>query len=355
MAAVWKTCQQCLRYGLKNKSIYTALPAINVISTRTFKPRWVAPTLRELKRRKDVEDDRNGGPKIFHRSTFLEWNYDAEIFAFSNRLGEKFNDSSLRAALTHRSYVERETARLSEIGVDSNLLLQDNEALSVEGGEMISRFINGYLRAVFTQVPEELIRAMHDFLTSTSTLHTVAKHIGLGDLMLCAEFPCKPETYVKSFKAIVAALAESSGEECARIFVQDLVVTQLYGQDVNELWNPADPVGNLTAILKREEKAEPEFRLIRQAGSNSILAVYYVGVYSDKNFIAEGAGESLEIAKDMAAREALKHFFHTEDSMRALPFGRQLKDIQSKIAELENQPNLPLSKWISNKVTSVVH
>lgn len=83
-------------------------------------------------------------------------------------------------------------------------------------------------------------------------------------------------------------MAESSGEERARIFVQDLVVTQLYGQDVNELWNPVDPVGNLTAILKREGKAEPEFRLIRQAGSNSILGVNYVGLYSDKNFISEG-------------------------------------------------------------------
>nr|SVE76031.1 EOG090X0DYO [Daphnia hispanica] len=355
MAALWKTCQQCLRYGRSNGSIYTSITTVNIISKRNFKPQWVAPTLRELKRRKDVEESFNGGPKIFHRSTFLEWNYDAEIFAFSNRLGEKFNDSSLRAALIHTSYVERETARLSDIGVDSKLQLQDNEALSLKGGEMMSNFINGYLRAVFTQVPEELIRAMHDFLTSISNLETVAKHIGLGDLMLCADFPCKAETYVKSFKAIVAALAESSGEERARIFVQDLVVTQLYGQDVNELWNPADPIGNLTAILKREGKAEPEFRLIRQAGSNSVLAVYYVGIYSDKNFISEGAGESLEIAKDMAAREALKHFFHTEDSMRALPFGRQLKNIQAKITQLENKPNLPLSKWISEKVVSVVH
>ncbi len=74
----------------------------------------------------------------------------------------------------------------------------------------------------------------------------------------------------------------------ARIFVQDLVVTQLYSQDINELWNPQDPVGNLTAILKREGKGEPEFRLIRQTGINSILAVYHVAIYSDKNFIAEG-------------------------------------------------------------------
>lgn len=96
------------------------------------------------------------------------------------------------------------------------------------------------------------------------------------------------ETYVKSFQSVVAALCESSGIERARLFVQDLVITQLYGQDLNELWNPVDPVGILTAILKREAKGEPEFRLIRQVGSKSILAVYHVGIYSDKKFIAEG-------------------------------------------------------------------
>ena len=136
-------------------------------------------------------------------------NYDAEIFAFSNRLGEKFNEATLRTALTHKSYVERETARLSAVGVDSYLQIQDNEELAVAGGEMISKFTNGYLRAVFTHVPEELImyvsysnlpkvvimfnsigifvfRAMHDFLTSTSNLETVGKNIGLGDLILCS-------------------------------------------------------------------------------------------------------------------------------------------------------------------------
>lgn len=180
------------------------------------------------------------------------------------------------------------------------------------------------------------------------------------------DFPCKPETYVKSFKAIVAALEESSGEEKARIFVQDFLVTQLYGQDVNEIWNPVDPVGILSTILKRENRNEPEFRLIRQAGPNTILASFHVGVYCDKVYLAEGnslksrfwtinwplfpgTGESVAIAQEMAARNALKRIFGTEDSMKALPFGRQLKTIQSKIVSLENQPNVPLSQWTSNQ------
>ena len=67
-----------------------------------------------------------------------------------------------------------------------------------------------------------------------------------------------------------------------------MIVTQLYGKDVNEIWNPVNPVGILAEILAREGKAEPEFRLIRQAGHGTILAAYHVGVYSDKILIASG-------------------------------------------------------------------
>ena len=149
----------------------------------------------------------------------------------------------------------------------------------------------------------------------------------------------------------------------------------LYGQDVNEIWNPIDPVGILARILKRESRGEPEFRLIRQAGPNTILASYHVAVYSDKNFVAEGkfkihgpnfsillffheiatlgTGESIETAQEMAARDALKRFFSTEDSMRALPFGRQLKKIQEKITQLEFNPNIALNEWTSYNVSSL--
>lgn len=66
--------------------------------------RWVAPTLHELQRRKVKAGPEPPAP----RSDFLEWNYDAEIYAFSKRLGEEFKDDVLRTALTHESHVVKE-------------------------------------------------------------------------------------------------------------------------------------------------------------------------------------------------------------------------------------------------------
>lgn len=75
--------------------------------------------------------------------------------------------------------------------------------------------------------------------------------------------------------------------------------------------------------------------------------------FDEPQFHSLGTGESISIAQEMAARNALKRMFGTEDSMKALPFGRQLKTIQSKIISLESQPNVSLSQWTSREVSHI--
>lgn len=61
----------------------------------------MSPTLREVyNRRKKL-----GPEPLKPRSSYLEWNYEAEVFAFGKRLGEEFKSDILKQALTHRSYV----------------------------------------------------------------------------------------------------------------------------------------------------------------------------------------------------------------------------------------------------------
>ena len=84
-------------------------------------------------------------------------NYDAELFAFANRLGEKFDDTLLRCALTHRSYIERESSKLLAVGMENGLSIVENDELASKGEKFMSAVVKGYLRAVFTKVPEEFI------------------------------------------------------------------------------------------------------------------------------------------------------------------------------------------------------
>nr|CAG4650499.1 EOG090X0DYO [Sida crystallina] len=280
--------------------------------------------------------------------------YVADVKFRGKNIRVLFWEHSLDGNFQHPAFIIPQNNIQQLKRVNPDVRLSPNDDLAASGIPIISKSIKGYLRAVFTRTPEEFIMTLHDHLMTTSLMAHVAKHIGLSDIILCTDFPCKEETLAKTLHAVVAALVQSSGEERARIFVQDLIVTQLYGKDVNEIWNPVDPVGILRSILAREGRAEAEFRLIRKAGSDTILSVYHVGIYSDRNLIGTGTGENVQVAQEMASRDALKRLFLTDDAMKALPFGRQLKSMRGKIVECESRPNISLSEWTLEKAARSV-
>lgn len=81
----------------------------------------------ELKRR----EDKLGGKKSFPRNTFLEWNLEAELYAFGKRLNEDLDSDLLLQAFTDRSYVIKEEMKQKEMEFD--LKMNDNRELA-EGG-----------------------------------------------------------------------------------------------------------------------------------------------------------------------------------------------------------------------------
>ncbi|KAJ9600027.1 hypothetical protein L9F63_009691 [Diploptera punctata] len=317
-----------------------------LIGNRSYK-RWVYPTLRELYKRK-----RKMGPQPpTHRATFLEWNFQAELFAFGKRLGEDFRKDLLQRAFTHRSYIFQEEMKQKEVGIeDPQLGLQDNNELAEIGEKLMSRFLKQHLRSGLPRFPEEGICAIHDYLMNESTLADISKSLGTSDIILCSDFPVEEKTLAVTLKAVVGALAESSSEDRAKEFVRDFVFMHLAGKDVNDLWQVEDPMKTLTDILKREGRGEPEPRLIAESGRNTILAAYQVAVYSDKQFIGIGYGESVSIAVEMAAHDALKRLFCTTENMKPLPFTLDV----NKAANSSAKQNISIHEWSTDKVQNLV-
>lgn len=81
----------------------------------------------ELKRR----EDKLGGKKTNPRNTYLEWNLEAEIYAFNKRLNEDFDLDLLLQAFTDRTYVIKEEMKQKELGIE--LQMKDNRELAEEG------------------------------------------------------------------------------------------------------------------------------------------------------------------------------------------------------------------------------
>lgn len=114
----------------------------------------------------------------------------------------------------------------------------------------------------------------------------------------------------------------SSDEERTRLFVKDFLITQLQGADVNDIWQSEQtPMDQLVKILSERGESAPEPRLCNASAVNTILAAYRVGLYdSKKEMIGIGWGESVEIATDVAARDALQRLYQTRTSMPSFDF-----------------------------------
>lgn len=274
--------------------------------------RWVSPTLMELKKR----EKKLGGKKTNPRNTFLEWNLEAELYAFGKRLNEEFDSDLLLQAFTDRSYVIKEEMKQKEMGFD--ISMKDNRELAVEGEKFIKDYIRLYLEAVLPKFPVEGVLAVRNYLASEDTLAHVSVHLGTKDIILANEYPVNNYILANAFKAIVGVLIQSN-EESAAHFVRDFVITQLQGKDINEYWHIDDPWVVLCELTKNNG-AEIEPRLIGEVGSNTLLACYRVGLYIDKKMMSSGYGETVAVAKEMATREALKKIFGTEEHMKPINF-----------------------------------
>lgn len=141
-----------------------------------------------------------GPQEPINRTTFLEWNYNAELFAFGQRLNETFNPKLLQQAFVHRSFIVQEELKQEKIGIenpDTNLV--DNKELAQDGEKIISDYVEAFVGTHLPAFPMEGVWAVRDYLLSDELLADVSKHLGTTELILSAvriEISVKKQKFV---------------------------------------------------------------------------------------------------------------------------------------------------------------
>jgi len=266
------------------------------------------------------------------RSDFIDWNYDAEIYAFGVRLKEKFSPSLLQQAFVDRSYIVQEEIKQRAVGIEEPVIqLTDNTKLIQKGDELLTEFIVTYLNLSLPKYPRDGIKAIYKHLISDEVLAHVSSHLGTKDLILAAEFPVHQQTLARSLKAVIGALFESSGDARAYEFIRDFIVTQLNQVDVNEYWTIDNHLKLLKEICKDKKLGEPEPRLISDVGKNTLLAAYHVGFYCNKRIIGAGYGEDVETATEEAAKDSLRNLFGTNLNMKPFDFKMPVEQVMKSL------------------------
>lgn len=268
--------------------------------------RWVAPTLKELKRRRD----KMGPEPATQRSSFLEWNHKAEMYAFGKRLNEDLNEELLLQAFVHKSYINQEEIRQRACGIDEPVIaLKHNSHLIKKGEQIIDEYVIVFIKAHLPKLPSDQLKDVFEWLIEEARLANISLHLGTKDLILSQDFPVEEATLSKTLKAVVAVVDMCSGRERANEFVRDFICTQLNQIDIADIIKVDKAMDVLKAVCKECGLGEPEPRLINEAATNTILATYEVGVYCDKKMIGRGFGEGVDIAVEVAAMDCLSQLW----------------------------------------------
>jgi len=276
------------------------------------------------RRRENVETNyllKEGKVPIDKRAGEGMFNHRAELAALEARLGETFDRQLLNQAFITSSHVEEEAIKQKELGVETVIGLEDHSDLADKGILCMEDILHRWLRAALPCFPEEGVSAVLRYLTEEEHLAQVGFHLGLRELVHSPVYPPTRADLARSFSALVGALAVRDSAR-AEQFVVDIVASQLAGKDVNEIWEIRDPMRLLVSLMKDAGRPAPEPRLLWQSGPGTILATYRVGIYVDRELLGESPGETMDIAEEMAARDALRTMFLTTEHQSPLPWAR---------------------------------
>ncbi|XP_053315789.1 39S ribosomal protein L44, mitochondrial [Spea bombifrons] len=290
------------------------------------KKRWLRPYLMALERQRKLEEP----PKPVPRSQQPNFDYHAEILAFSQRLNETFSLDLLKTAFVNGSYVVQEQNRRQELGLDKEtaaLSLKDNNELFECGSDFIGLYLRNTLEQAFPNLPAAGVKAFVDYLTGQEIISHIARNMAVEDLTLSSECPLSPATLQRTFFALIGALLQSSGPERTGLFIRDFVMPQLTGKDLFDVWSVTDPMSLLVEELSKRNIDLPEPRLTRQSGASTVLPVYFVGLYCNKELIAEGPGDSVLAAEEEAARVALRKMFGFAENRRPWDYSAPKKHL----------------------------
>ncbi|VDM59638.1 unnamed protein product [Angiostrongylus costaricensis] len=263
-------------------------------------------------------------------------NYDAEVYAFGHRIGaSEVPPETLVNALTTESYFKR--ADIAEGACDATLTPTEeaydgNTKLVKKGRDELLRIVLSYLRCHLPLAPEEFIQAVAEELCSEKQLSNIAKHLGIDVIMRTGEHPPSPSSIANTFCALLAAL----GEKHTKALAIDIVIPQIIDIDFADVYPLRQPLAVLTDLLVGQGAKEIEPRILRSAGTVSAQPVYVVGIYKDKSeLVGQSAGETLEVAVDMAAREGLLRLWEVTVD-RVFSFGQNAADIPFDTFSMEN-------------------
>ena len=223
-----------------------------------------------------------------------------EFEILEKKLGLKFKDKDiLRQAFTHRSYLNE----------NPDLKLEHNERLEFLGDAVIELIVTEHLYKDYPEKKEGDLTNWRAALVNAKMMTSVAEELGFNDYLLLSRGESKElgkaRAYIlaNTFEALLGALYLDSGYEPCDEFIKKYLLKKL--SNIIREGSYKDAKSKFQEEAQDKISITPSYNVIKEEGPDHEKN-FTVGVYLDKELIAEGEGLSKQEAEEAAAKKALE-------------------------------------------------
>ncbi|HVZ11008.1 MAG TPA: ribonuclease III [Candidatus Paceibacterota bacterium] len=208
------------------------------------------------------------------------------------------NKDLLLQALTHRSYLNE----------NPSWRLDHNERLEFLGDAVLELVVTEYLYNNYAN-PEGELTNWRAALVNAVMLAQISTQFDLNDFMLLSRGEAKDTGRARQYilanamEAVIGAIYLDQGYQAADAFIKKFVLTELSRIIEKRLYR--DAKSRFQEEAQERVGITPNYEVIDEWGPDHARN-FKVGVYLDKELIAEGEGQSKQEAQQNAADAALQ-------------------------------------------------
>jgi ribonuclease-3 len=219
---------------------------------------------------------------------------------FENNIGIIFkNKDILKQAFTHRSYLNEHR--------DSDL--QHNERLEFLGDAVLELIVTEYLYEKYPNSDEGELTAFRSALVNAVTMSDAAAKIGMNDFLLLSKGEAKDTGRARqiilanTIEALIGAIYIDQGYDSAKYFISNNIFNLIEKIIEEKTW--LDAKSKFQELAQENEGITPSYKTLKEEGPDHDKK-FTVGVYLEKEKIAEGSGKSKQEAEQEAAKNGLE-------------------------------------------------
>lgn len=224
----------------------------------------------------------------------------SDFSKFENNIGIIFkNKDILKQAFTHRSYLNEH----KESG------LAHNERLEFLGDAVLELIVTEYLYEKYPDSDEGELTAFRSALVNAVTMSDAAAKIGMNDFLLLSKGESKDTGRARqiilanTIEALIGAIYLDQGYDSAKYFISKYIFNLIEKIIEEKTW--LDAKSKFQELAQENESITPAYKTLREEGPDHDKK-FTVGVFLEKEKVAEGTGKSKQEAEQEAAKKALE-------------------------------------------------